>query len=73
MFGVELVEDRQARRPFPAAALIGERVCDAALQYGVWVRPLGDVVVLMPPLSISDEEIDLLTSAVVSAVEDVLG
>jgi len=36
------------------------------------VRPLGDVVILMPPLAISDEEIDLLTSTVKESIDEVL-
>lgn len=73
MAAVELVRCRQSRQPFAAAEAMGQRVCEAALNSGVWVRPLGDVVVLMPPLGISDQEIDLLSTAVCNAVEDVCG
>jgi adenosylmethionine---8-amino-7-oxononanoate aminotransferase len=71
MAAVELVACRETRQRFPAAAEMGDRVCEQALQSGVWVRPLGDVVVLMPPLAISGEEIDLLTRTVCQAVETV--
>ena len=39
---------------------MGTRVCTLATQKGVFLRPLGDVIVLMPPLSISSKELDLL-------------
>ncbi|HLZ36222.1 MAG TPA: adenosylmethionine--8-amino-7-oxononanoate transaminase [Mycobacteriales bacterium] len=50
----------------------GFRVCEAARARGVWVRPLGDVVVLMPPLAISDGELALLAGAVDEAVREVV-
>jgi len=71
MAAVELVDCRVTRKAFPANWELGRRVCQAALDRGVWVRPLGDVVVLMPPLSISVDEIDLLAGAVCQAVKRV--
>ena len=71
MAGVELVEDRDSRRPYDWAEKIGVRVCMAARRDSVLIRPLGNVVVLMPPLAISEEELDLLGTAVLRAIEDV--
>jgi adenosylmethionine-8-amino-7-oxononanoate aminotransferase len=73
MVGIELVRCRQTQQGFEAQQETGHRVCQAAMAYGVWIRPLGDVVVLMPPLSISLAELDQLTDAVCRAVVDVLG
>jgi adenosylmethionine-8-amino-7-oxononanoate aminotransferase len=64
MVGIELVADRVSADPFPTEAATGARVCAAARPAGVLLRPLGDVVVLMPPLSITDEEIETLVEAV---------
>jgi adenosylmethionine-8-amino-7-oxononanoate aminotransferase len=64
MVGIELVADRESRRPFPAADRRGRRTSEAARKRGAWVRPLGDVVVLMPPYCISDESLDRLVEAV---------
>ncbi len=50
----------------------GFAVCQEARRNGVWVRPLGDVVVLMPPLAIENSELDLLTSVVSDAVDTVV-
>ncbi len=71
MAAVELVDCRQTRQPFPADWELGRRVCLAAMDSGVWIRPLGDVVVLMPPLSISIDELNLLAAAAGQAVETV--
>lgn len=72
MVGIELVQDRKARRPFALEDKIGVRVCRRARDYGVWIRPLGNVVVLMPPLSIRPSEIRKLCVAVRRSIEDVL-
>jgi adenosylmethionine-8-amino-7-oxononanoate aminotransferase len=58
-------------------ASVGERtgfeVCRAARRRGVLIRPLGDVVVLMPPLAIADDELDELVGALDESVREVLG
>jgi adenosylmethionine---8-amino-7-oxononanoate aminotransferase len=67
--GIELVADRQEKTPLPFQERWGERVCRHAFELGVWVRPLGNVVVIMPPLSISLDELDLLCRAVEQGLE----
>jgi adenosylmethionine-8-amino-7-oxononanoate aminotransferase len=47
-------------------------VCRAARRRGVWVRPLGDVVVLMPPLAIGDADLELLCGAVDESIREVV-
>lgn len=64
MTGVEL-------DPPAGAARWGRKVCAAAVRAGVLLRPLGDVVVVMPPLSITDNEIDTIVGTLVSAIEEV--
>jgi adenosylmethionine---8-amino-7-oxononanoate aminotransferase len=54
MAGVELVSDRGSREPFPPEARAGWRVCEEARKRGVLLRPLGNVVVVMPPLGAPD-------------------
>ena len=56
-----------------ANARIGHRVAMTARNYGVIVRPLGDAIIFMPPLSMTEFEIDALGKAVGCAVADVLG
>lgn len=60
MVGIELVLDRDGKTPYPPEARVGWRVIHLARERGVVIRPLGDVIVLMPPLSISFDELDLL-------------
>jgi len=68
-----LVRDRQTQERFDSSELIGRKVCEESTNRSVWVRPLGDVVILMPPLSIAADEIVFLTSTVTDAVHAVLG
>jgi adenosylmethionine---8-amino-7-oxononanoate aminotransferase len=51
----------------------GQAVCRAARRRGVWLRPLGDVVVLVPPLALEPDELSLLVEALTEAVDEVLG
>ncbi|RRS02000.1 adenosylmethionine--8-amino-7-oxononanoate transaminase [Glycomyces terrestris] len=55
----------------PAGDRTGFRVCRAARDRGVWLRPLGDTVVLMPPLTLGDDEADLLVEALDAAIDEV--
>ena len=71
MTGIELVQDRATRATYPSAARIGHRVCDAVRKHGVILRPLGPVIVLMPPLSLRMDELDLLVSATAKAIREV--
>ena len=68
MVGIELVENPKKKSSFSSERSIGKQICETATKLGVWLRPLGDVVVLMPPLSISDEEIDQMISTLLEAV-----
>lgn len=52
---------------------LGREVCDATVARGVLIRPLGDVVVIMPPLTITDEEIERVVSVLVDSLDDVIG
>jgi adenosylmethionine-8-amino-7-oxononanoate aminotransferase len=62
--GIELVKDKDTQTPYPWAEKRGIRVCQQALGQGVWLRPLGNVVVIFPPLAISLAELDQICSAV---------
>ncbi|MEA3366654.1 MAG: aminotransferase class III-fold pyridoxal phosphate-dependent enzyme, partial [Planctomycetota bacterium] len=64
MVGIELVADRETRRAYPPGEHRAARACEAAIRRGVWVRPLGDVVVIMPPYCIGDEDLARLVEAV---------
>ena len=58
---------------FPLEARMGHQVALAARRRGAIVRPLGDVVVLMPPLSISEAELKRLVEITGAAIAEATG
>jgi adenosylmethionine-8-amino-7-oxononanoate aminotransferase len=71
--GAELVSDRATRMPFPPGARTGMRVCSAAKRRGVFLRPIGDTIIVMPPLTITADELDLLFDTLSAAIEETVG
>ena len=72
MAGIEIVASREARESFPPEDRVGRRVVRKAREKGIVMRPLGDVVVLMPPLSSTEEEIVHLVRTASWAIDEVL-
>lgn len=66
---VELVRDKASKQPYPWGEKRGFRVCEVARRHGVWLRPLGNVIVIMPPLAISLEQIDRIVDAIADGIE----
>ncbi len=66
---VELVRDRATKEPFPWAEKRGWQVCDHARREGVLLRPLGNVIVIFPPLSITLDELDRICTAVERGIQ----
>ena len=73
MVGIELVQERPTRAPYPPAARIGQRVVRAARARGVVLRPLGNTIVLMPPLAIRPAELDELVDVTRDAIVEATG
>jgi adenosylmethionine-8-amino-7-oxononanoate aminotransferase len=70
--GIELVQDRATRAPFPWASQVGAKVCLRARKSGLLIRPLVDVIVIMPPLSIAIDELDWMIDVVVASIRDTI-
>jgi adenosylmethionine-8-amino-7-oxononanoate aminotransferase len=68
MIGIELVKDRKTKEEYPYEERMGHRVALAARKRELLLRPLGNVLVLMPPLSITAAEVDFLVEGVREAV-----
>jgi len=70
MVGIEFVRARgETPAPFPLARRVGHAVTVEARRRGVVIRPLGDTVVLMPPMAISDAQIERLLDATCEAID----
>jgi adenosylmethionine-8-amino-7-oxononanoate aminotransferase len=68
---LELTPDKASGVPYPVSERRAWRVCREALAHGVWIRPLGDVLYVMPPLAISVEELDELMDTLARAIDEV--
>jgi len=68
MVGIELVADKKTKQPFDSKRRVGAEVCKRIRKHGVILRPLGDVIVLMPPLAM---EMDYLEKIVRAVAEEV--
>ena len=68
--GLELVADKRTGKPYPWQEQRGMRASLAARRHGALLRPLGDVVVLMPPLCITPEEIDHVARAAEAGIRE---
>src|SRR5262245_31908257 len=71
MAGIELVQDRATKRPFPPERRTGARVCRTAREQGVLLRPLGDVIVVMPPLAIDRSLLDRLCDVLYNCLQTI--
>jgi adenosylmethionine-8-amino-7-oxononanoate aminotransferase len=75
VLGIELVSDRETKTTYPWEAQVGWRVCNRARDKGLLVRPLGSVVICMPPLASTLEELsemlDILTESLWEAREEI--
>jgi adenosylmethionine-8-amino-7-oxononanoate aminotransferase len=73
MVGIELVEDKKSRKSYATEKRIGHKVILEARHRGVMIRPLGDVIVLMPPLTIEETELKILLDVSSESVLAVAG
>jgi len=71
MIGIELVEEKVSLRRYPPEKRMAHRVILEARRRGVVVRPLGDVVVLMPPLTITADELNTLLDVTLESIRHV--
>jgi adenosylmethionine-8-amino-7-oxononanoate aminotransferase len=68
---LELTADKSVGAPYPFEERRAWRVCRETLRRGVWLRPLADVLYVMPPLAISMEELDRVIDTLAAAIENV--
>jgi adenosylmethionine-8-amino-7-oxononanoate aminotransferase len=66
---VEFVKDRRSREPYPWTERRGQRVYRYALEHGVLLRPIGNVVYFMPPDVVDEGEMDLMVRVAAEGIE----
>jgi adenosylmethionine-8-amino-7-oxononanoate aminotransferase len=71
MVGIELVKDQASREPYPLDARVGHQVALESRRRGLLLRPLGNVLVLVPPLTTTSSELTRMVSILQRAIEKV--
>ena len=69
MVGIELVRNKDTKEPYAPEEKMGMQVITEARGRGVIIRPLGNVIVLMPPLSIHEEQLYTLLDVVFDSIK----
>ncbi len=70
MVGIELVKNKDTKEPYRPKDKIGWKVADLAMEDEVLIRPLGNVVVLMPPIGISKMDLKKLLNVTYSSIKE---
>jgi adenosylmethionine-8-amino-7-oxononanoate aminotransferase len=70
MIGIELVRDKKTKEPFEAKEKIGARVIERARKKGAIIRPLGPVIVLMPPLAMTEAQLNELLDITYQSIKE---
>jgi len=73
MVGIEMVRDKRTKEPYPWEEAIGVKVTREARRRGVVIRPLGNVMIFMPPLCINDEQLEYLVTVTKESIQSVCG
>jgi len=71
--GIELVADKSTKQAYPWELKTGVRVCLEARKHGIFSRPLGNTVVIFPPLAITEAELELLLDGLERSICAVTG
>jgi adenosylmethionine---8-amino-7-oxononanoate aminotransferase len=69
--GVELVADKASKTSFPWERQLGAEVCRRARPHGLFIRPLGDVIVINPPLAITLDQLETMLGIIARALLEV--
>jgi adenosylmethionine-8-amino-7-oxononanoate transaminase len=70
MGGIELVQDKATKEPFPSEKQIGAKLCGAMRLAGAIMRPLDDVIVIMPPIAIDVNLLEELLCIIKDSIEN---
>jgi adenosylmethionine-8-amino-7-oxononanoate aminotransferase len=71
--GIELVRDWRTREPFDLRERAGIRVCDAMAKKGVLTRPIGNVIVLLPPYCTTQAQARRMVRGIYDACKEIFG
>ena len=71
LMGIEIVKNKSKKTPISPKKSINKIFYEAGKKNGIYLRTLGNIVMLVPPLAISHNELDLLISRAINTIESV--
>jgi len=72
MLGLEFVADNQSKAPLPAEAKVANRIFDHCGKLGLIIRPIGNTIVMSPPLIIDKEQVDTITELLRESINNTI-
>ena len=69
LMGIELVKDKKKKTPINPKKSINKIFFEVGKKHGIYLRTLGNIVMLVPPLAISEEELDLLLNRAIATIK----
>jgi len=70
MAGIDLMKDPENNTSYDLKDRVAKKVCDIAKTEGILIRPLGDTIVMMPPVSIKQKELKKLTRSIYKSIKE---
>tara|TARA_B100000315_G_C14593217_1_gene597110 strand:+ start:167 stop:859 length:693 start_codon:yes stop_codon:yes gene_type:complete len=71
MAGIELIQNKKTKQPYPLEDRIGHRIAMETRGQGLIIRPSGNILILMPPLTATHNELQVMVDIVKSAIQSV--
>ncbi len=71
IIGIELVQDRKTRQPYPLASRIGHQVAMEARAQGLLIRPIGNMLIVVPHLTMTPKELRAIINILKQAIQTV--
>ena len=69
LMGIEMVKDKKKKTPINSKVSINKILFEVGKKNGIYLRTLGNIVMLVPPLAISEKELDLLLSRTIDTIK----
>lgn len=70
LMGIELVQDKSKKTPIHTRKSINKIFYETGKKNGIYLRTLGNIVMLVPPLAISEKELSMLISKTIQTIKD---
>jgi adenosylmethionine-8-amino-7-oxononanoate aminotransferase len=71
LMGIELVKNKKNKIPIDPKISINKIFYDAGKRHGIYLRTLGNIIMIVPPLAISEKELILLLDKTISTIKSV--